>query len=96
MSCTEVAIFEFHSQVTDPVDLNKKMIEDLKGGSAGTLIDYKVLRSPKDKNTFTWIITWVSAEDAKRTTDKWPTYKNSKAFSESVKKDIFYDFLNEV
>lgn len=96
MTCKEIAVFRFKEESLEgAIELNKKLISEMKNESENSLISYDVFQSLKDPCTFTWLIDWTDAKSAKETTDKWLSFPSSQKFSLSVEKDIFYDFLEK-
>ena len=37
-----------------------------------------------------WHLEWVSAETAKKTTERWPTFPSTNEFQGMVAKDLYY------
>ena len=94
MNCKEVAVFRFKEEcLAGAIELNKKLITEMREKSNGTLLDFEVYQSPKNPCVFTWLIDWKDAQSAKETTDKWMSFASGNQFSSSIEEDIFYDFL---
>ena len=96
MKCKEVAVFKFKEDCIDgSIELNKKLISEMRDASNGSLLDFEVYQSPKDLSILTWLIDWTDAKSAKETTDKWMSFPSNQKFSSSIEQDIFYDFLEK-
>lgn len=96
MKCKEIAVFNFKEDCMDgAVELNKRLISEMQNASNNSLLDFEVYQSLKDPSIFTWLIDWKDVKSAKETTDKWMSFPSNQKFSSSVKKDIFYDFMEK-
>jgi len=54
------------------------------------IISYQILQKIDNPLELCWHLTWKSAEVAKLTTAKWPTFKSTAQFQALVENNIYY------
>ena len=88
--CTEFAVFRVKKENIDQViALSKRIFAEMNAGGE-VITAYQVLTKTDDPEQICWHLTWVDAETAKATTEKWPTFASTKDFQSLVEKDIYY------
>jgi len=93
--CTEFAVFRVKKDNVDQVIALSKLIFAEMNAEGDVITAYQVLTKTDDPEQICWHLTWVDAETAKETTDKWSTFFSTKAFQALVEKDIYYGHFVE-
>jgi len=94
-NCTEFAVFKVEKENSARVVELSKLIFSEMNAEDEVITSYKILKKTDDAEELCWHLTWKSAEAAKLTTSKWPTFKSTTEFQSLVGKNIYYaHFVN--
>ena len=88
--CTEFAVFQVAKEsVNKAIELSEAIFAEMN--ELGKVItSSNVLIKTDNPLEICWHLEWVSAEAAKTTTEKWPTFPSTKEFQGLVVKDLYY------
>jgi len=95
--CTEFAVFQVAQEnVSRAIELSKAIFSEMNDVNK-VITSSNVLVKTDNPEEICWHIEWVSAEEAKVTTEKWPTFPSTKEFQGMVIKDLYYGhFLSAI
>ena len=89
-NCTEFAVFKVTKENSARVVELSKLIFSEMNSEDEVITSYQILLKTDDAEELCWHLTWKSAEVAKLTTLKWPTFKSTAEFQSLVGKNIYY------
>jgi len=88
--CTEFAVFQVAKQnVSKVIELSQAIFSEMNK-EAKVITFSNVLVKTDNPEEVCWHLEWVSADAAKLTTAKWPSFPSTKAFQSMVVKDLYY------
>lgn len=88
--CTEFAVFRVTKEnVNKAIELSETIFSEMNAGDK-VITSSNVLVKTDNPEEICWHLEWVSAEAAKTTTEKWPTFSSTKEFQGMVVKDLYY------
>ena len=88
--CTEFAVFRVAKEnVSRAIELSEAIFSEMNGGG-NVITSSNVLVKTDNPEEICWHLEWVSAEVAKTTTEKWPTFPSTNEFQGMVIKDLYY------
>ena len=89
-NCTEFAVFKVTGENSARVvELSKSIFAEMNADDE-VIISYQILQKTDNTEELCWHLTWKSAEIAKLTTAKWPTFKSTAEFQSLVTENIYY------
>lgn len=89
-SCTEFAVFKVEqTHSAKVVELSKRIFSEMNADEQ-VITSYQILQKTDNSEELCWHLTWKSAEVAKVTTEKWPTFKSTAEFQSLVGKNVYY------
>ncbi len=87
--CTEFAVFRVAKEnVNKAIELSKSIFSEMNE-EVEVITSSDVLVKTDNPEEICWHLEWVSAEIAKATTEKWPTFPSTKEFQGMVVKDLY-------
>ena len=88
--CTEFAVFQVaRENVSTAIELSEAIFSEMNKGQK-VITSSNVLVKTDNPEEICWHLEWVSAEAAKTTTEKWPTFPGTDKFQGLVGKDLYY------
>lgn len=95
--CTEFAVFQVAKEnVNRAIELSKAIFSEMNDVNK-VITSSNILVKTDNAEEICWHLEWVSAEAAKVTTEKWPTFPSTKEFQGLVIKDLYYGhFLSAI
>ncbi|CCO46397.1 conserved hypothetical protein [Vibrio nigripulchritudo SOn1] len=93
--CTEFAVFQVAKEdLNRAIELSNAIFAEMNEAEV-VITSSNVLVKTDKPEEICWHLEWTSAEAAKATTEKWPTFPSTKAFQDMVTKDLYYGhFVN--
>ncbi len=93
--CTEIAVFKVAQEhIEQAIALSQAIFSEMNADGE-VITSYQLLVKTDNPEELCWHLTWISAEAAKVTTQKWPTFASTKEFQGLVVKDLYYGhFVN--
>ena len=88
--CTEVAVFKVEPENRPRVIELSNLIFLEMNADEQVIIHYKILQNTDKPNVICWNLSWLNAQSAKITTQKWPSFNNTKEFQSLVVENIYY------
>jgi len=94
-NCTEFAVFRVTKDNRKRViELSKAIFSEMNAKEK-VITSYQILQKTDNSEEICWHLTWISAEIAKSTTEKWPTFPSTKEFQSLVGENVYYGhFIN--
>ena len=88
--CTEIAIFTIkQADVLKAIELSEKIFSEMNAENT-VITAYQILQKTDKPEELCWLLTWISPEAAKATTQNWPSFPSTKAFQALVVNDLYY------
>lgn len=88
--CTEFAVFKVAKEnVKKAIELSEAIFSEMNELNA-VITSSNVLVKTDKPEEICWHLEWVSAEAAKTTTEKWPTFPSTSEFQGFIVKDLYY------
>jgi len=88
--CTEFAVFQVAKEnVSKAIELSKAILSEMNE-EVKVITSSNVLVKTDNPEEICWHLEWVSAEVAKKTTEKWPAFPSTNEFQGMVIKDLYY------
>ena len=88
--CTEFAVFQVAKEnVSKVIELSEAIFSEMNEGIK-VIMSSSVLVKTDNPEEICWHLEWVSAEAAKSTTAKWPSFQSTKEFQSMIVKDLYY------
>lgn len=93
--CTEFAVFQVAKEnINRAIELSEAIFSEMNEKEK-VITSSNVLVKTDNPEEICWHLEWVSAEVAKTTTEKWPTFPSTQEFQSMVVKDLYYGhFVN--
>jgi hypothetical protein len=94
--CTEFAVFKVSKEnISKVIQLSLSIFEEMNSNGV-VITSHKVLQKTDNEEELCWLLTWISKEAAKATTEKWPTFPSTKEFQSLVGENIYYGHFIDV
>tara|TARA_R110001599_G_scaffold106086_1_gene267398 strand:+ start:1995 stop:2297 length:303 start_codon:yes stop_codon:yes gene_type:complete len=95
--CTEFAVFQVDKKnVGQAIKLSEAIFSEMNR-EVKVITSSNVLIKTDNPEEVCWHLEWVSAEVAKSTTAKWPSFPSTKEFQDIIVKDLYYGhFINAI
>ena len=88
--CTEFAVFRVAKEnVSRAIELSEAIFSGMNKNHK-VITSSNVLVKTDNPEEICWHLEWVSAETAKKTTERWPTFPSTNEFQGMVAKDLYY------
>ncbi|MFT5757355.1 MAG: hypothetical protein ACI9LM_002084 [Alteromonadaceae bacterium] len=88
--CTEFAVFKVCKEnIRRVAELSKAIFTEMNAEEK-VISSFQILQKIDNEEELCWHLTWVSAEAAKTTTEKWPSFPSTKAFQSLVDENKYY------
>ena len=89
-TCTEFAVFQVAKEnVSKVIELSEAIFSEMNK-DVKVITSSNVLVKVDNPEEVCWHLEWVSAEMAKSTTAKWPSFPSTKEFQGLIVKDLYY------
>ena len=89
-TCTEFAVFQVAKEnVSKVIELSEAIFSEMNE-NVKVITSSNVLVKTDNPEEVCWHLEWVSAEAAKSTTVKWPSFPSTKEFQCLIGKNLYY------
>ncbi|MBL4583395.1 MAG: hypothetical protein JKX83_02150 [Pseudomonadales bacterium] len=89
-TCTEFAVFLVaKGNSSKVIELSQAIFLEMNA-EATVIISSNVLVKTDNPEEICWHLEWISAEVAKATTQKWPSFPSTQEFQRLVTKNLYY------
>ena len=95
-TCIEFAVFKVSKENSMRViELSKAIFSEMNAQQE-VITSYQILQKTNNEEEICWHLTWINAEAAKVTTEKWPTYPSTKEFQSLVSENVYYGHFIDI
>jgi len=95
-ACTEFAVFRISKEKSSRIiELSKAIFAEMNAQQE-VITSYQILQKTDNKEEICWHLTWINAESAKATTQKWPSFPSTKEFQSLVVENTYYGHFIDI
>ena len=89
-TCIEFAVFKVAKEnIARVIELSYLIFAEMNAAQT-VITSHQVLQKTDSEEELCWSLVWVSAQAAKETTSRWPTFPSTKEFQSLVDDNVYY------